>query len=164
MLEEEKLPIPLEFRKKLAATDQKRHAGDYYDSTISMFYYEPKSPTLEKDYPAAHTIYFKASDAFCPDQIAITKMAKDYLIGFPPVWHSLLGFKVKTKPKTKDFIRPYFHFLLQLVEKCLRQVCNAEGSANMKETTLNMPIGNWKVKCVKIPHFAWLRPLAPIQS
>ncbi len=67
MAEEEKLPIPTEIPWKLAATNQKRHAGDHYDSTFSLFYYEPKSPTLEKDFSAERILYFKASVTFCPD-------------------------------------------------------------------------------------------------
>lgn len=114
MPEEEKLPIPLEIPWKLAATNQKRHSGDPYDSTIALFYYEPKTDTLEIDYPDERLIYIKACISLCPANISMTTTVKDYLTGFSPVWHAIFDLKVKPKPDTKDLIRPYFHSVAPL--------------------------------------------------
>jgi hypothetical protein len=121
MANEESLPIPLDIPWQLAATTQKRHAYEPFDSTISIFYYEPKMDTLAAYYPDQRIIYVKAVVSIGPAKLPADPEKgdadwpeppiemSDYLAGLSGVWHALLDLHVRTDPDTMDVIRPYFH-------------------------------------------------------
>ncbi len=117
MAEEEKLSIPVEIPWKLASTTQKlKSSSEPDETTLSLFYYEPKLESLAQDYPDERLIYFKFAvsiSSFWPGKGLFGLFARDLtkklLQGGLPVWHALLDLRVMPDPFATGGIRPYFH-------------------------------------------------------
>lgn len=115
---------PVEIPWRLAATTQqlKEEGMPPDDATVSLFYYEPSTETLERDYPNHRLIYLKATVSVAPFVVDPPTIAawgfsgwleqlllRYYLRGGVPVWHMLLDLVVTPRPFVSGGIEPYFH-------------------------------------------------------
>jgi len=145
MQPEQVLPIPLDIPWRLAATTTPRQSGDPFrsNSTISLFYYEPSTPTLADDYPDDRIIYLKAVVSICPAKLPEKILQiwiepdvdlADHLVGMSGVWHALFDVSVTPDPDTNDLIHPYFHAVApanrEMVETGVIGNDQAQGSGN----------------------------------
>jgi hypothetical protein len=106
------LPIPLELPWKLASTTQRLKEGFPDDTTISLFFYEPKTDNLTTDYPDERLIYLKFTVSVSPCHLesgTLPEWARSLLVGGSPVLHLVLDVGVTPEPFTTGGFRPYFH-------------------------------------------------------
>ena len=112
MPEENSLPMPIEVPWRLAATTQRLTAGFPEDTTISIFYYDPDTESLQVDYPEERLVYLKFTVSISPCQIeseSLSELARSHLVGGLPVLHVVLDIGVTPDPFETGGIRPYFH-------------------------------------------------------
>lgn len=111
------LPMPTEIPWKLAATTQKlKQDGGPEETTVALFYYEPKLENLERDYPDQRLIYLKYSVSISPCRATrkdfgklIDHLPNEVKMNGLPVWHILFDLQVSPKPFKENVIHPYFH-------------------------------------------------------
>ena len=120
---DEQLPLPVEIPWKRAGTSQLQKQdttgiGDPYSTTITIFYYEPKTANVDSDYPDERLVYLKACVSISPARVSqfpddILKTIKliPYLNDTAPVWQVKLDLKVIPIPLESPLPQfgPYFH-------------------------------------------------------
>ena len=106
------LPIPLEIPWRLAATTQRLREGFPEDTTISMFVYEPRTATLDADYPDERLVFLKFTVSVSPVALEGSELPdwiRSQFVGGLPVLHMVLDLGVTPEPFAVGGIRPYFH-------------------------------------------------------
>jgi hypothetical protein len=119
---EEDLPLPLEIPWRLGSTTQPLVAGAPDQTSISLFFHEPKDEVLTSKVPDARLIYLKFTVSVSPASFPSdrSQVAATFLGEGIPCFHLLLDLRARNGAGDLGTIRPYFHAAAPLYRRMIQ--------------------------------------------